>query len=172
MYIDFDNYEFRDIVKDILNNREFKKLENYKHHSTSRLDHSIRVSFYAYKICKKFNLDYISAARGGLLHDFFMNRYCDSGKKDLLVGHPEIALYNSLKHFELNDKEMDIIRSHMFPVNMKVIPKYKESYIITFIDKVACIYERFMGCKCVVDFKVGRIMIYMFLLLTSKVNLL
>lgn len=167
MFIDYNNYEYNSIVSDILNNREFKKLEYFKHHGTNRLEHSMRVSFYSYKLCKFFGFDYVSAARGGLLHDFFVNKYGDSSKKGrLLVNHPIFALYNSNKHFILNSKEMDIIRCHMFPVNIRFIPKYKESYVITLIDKVACVYERFMGCKCAFNFNVGRIIIYMFLLLT------
>lgn len=167
MHIDFDNYEYNCIVKDILCNREFKKLEGYAHHSTNRLEHSERVSFYSYKICKKLDLDYVSAARGGLLHDFFLNSYVNANKRSLLLNHPELALYNSKKHFELNDKEMDIISSHMYPVNIKTKPKYKESYIITFVDKVACVYERFMGCKSKAQFSVGRFVIYMFLILSN-----
>lgn len=172
MHIDFNNYEYNNIVNDILNNREFKKLEDFKHHGTNRLEHSIRVSYYSYRFCKKLGLDYVSAARGGLLHDFFVNKYKDSSKKrDLLVNHPVFALYNSKKHFVLNDIEKDIIKTHMFPVNVRFIPKYKESYIITFIDKMACVYERFIGCKCALDFNFGRLMIYVFLLVTNYGNL-
>ena len=75
MKIDFDNYEYKEIVKDILNNREFKKIELCPHHKINRLVHSKRVSYYSYKICKKLGFDYVSAARGGLLHDFFLNKY-------------------------------------------------------------------------------------------------
>ena len=164
MHIDLNNYEYKCIVNDILSNREFKKLDGYKHHSTNRLDHSMRVSFYSYKICKSLGLDYKSAARGGLLHDFFLNSYDGIGKKDLLLSHPLIALYNANKHFTLNDKEIDIIKSHMFPINIKIRPKYKESYIITLVDKLACVYERFIGCKVMTEFNVGKIMIYMFLI--------
>lgn len=164
MHIDFDNFEYNNIISDILCNREFKKLEGRTHHSINRLEHCKRVSFYSYKICKKLNLDYVSAARGGLLHDFFINSYIKHNKKDLFFNHPEIALYNSKKHFKLNEKEKDIILTHMFPVNIKYKPKYKESYIITFVDKIACIYERYIGCKYKAQFNLGKLMIYAFLL--------
>lgn len=167
MHIDFDNYEYNSIVNDILSNREFKKLEGFPHHSTNRLEHSKRVSFYAYKICKRFNLDYVSAARGGLLHDFFLNSYERGNCNKLLLNHPMVALYNSKKHFKLNEKEMDIILSHMFPVNIKFKPKYKESYVITFVDKLSCVYERFVGCRTKTVFNVGKTMIYMFLLFNN-----
>ena len=167
MHIDYDNYEYKKIISDILNNREFKKIENYKHHSTNRLEHSLRVSFYSYKICKKIGLDYKSAARGGLLHDFFLNTYKDSIKRKLLQNHPYIALYNANKHFKLNDTEKDIIKSHMFPVNTKTVPKYKESYIITFVDKIACIYERYIGCKSKAEFGMIKVIMYMLLILNN-----
>ena len=37
MKIDFDNYEYKEIVKDILNNREFKKIELCPHHKIKDL---------------------------------------------------------------------------------------------------------------------------------------
>ena len=157
MFIDDDNYEYNNIVKDILENREYKKLENYKHHGINRLEHSKRVSFYSYKICKCFGLDYISASRGGLLHDFFKNNYKKYSRKKLLIEHPTYALYNARKYFKLNEIEKDIIKSHMFPINIKTIPRYKESLIVTIIDKVACIYERYAVCSSNIIFKYSRI---------------
>ena len=61
------------IVEDILENDEFNKLETIEHHGTNRLTHSKRVSYYSYEICKKLHIDYIAAARAGLLHDFFIS---------------------------------------------------------------------------------------------------
>lgn len=166
MHIDLDNSEYNNIIDDILCNKQYKKIEVCSHHGISRLEHCKRVSFYSYKICKKLNLDYVSAARGGLLHDFFNNRYATAKKKELLYKHPEIALYNSKKHFVLNEIEEDIVLSHMFPINIKYKPRYRESYIITFVDKVACIYERYIGCKNKARFKLGQHIIYVVLLLS------
>ena len=61
------------LVEDILENEEFNKLDTIEHHGTSRLKHSKRVSYYSYKVCKSLHLDYIAAARAGLLHDFFFS---------------------------------------------------------------------------------------------------
>ena len=47
----------------------------------------------------------------------------------MLVNHPKIALENSIKYFDLNDLEQDIIKAHMFPVG-KTVPKYLESWIV------------------------------------------
>lgn len=167
MKIDYDNYEYNLLVDDILENKEFKKLEEYVHHKTTRLEHSKRVSFYAYKICKKMNLDYISAARGGLLHDFFFDKYTLKNTKSLIGSHPKKALETATGYFELNDKEANIIESHMFPINMKNKPKYKESIIVSLVDKIACVYEKSVGYKSAFNFKMGSTFIYMFLFLFS-----
>ena len=63
--------EYLEIVSYILNNEEFLKLKKCEHHGISRFDHSLKVSYKAYKFAKKNNLDYKAVAVGGLLHDFF-----------------------------------------------------------------------------------------------------
>lgn len=135
-----ENYYY--IVEDILENNEFNKLETIEHHGTNRLTHSKRVSYYSYEICKKLHIDYISAARAGLLHDFFISKK-ERTKKDRIISffiHPKKALETATKHFELNDKEKNIIESHMFPANI-VLPKYLESWIVSLTDKIVGTYE-------------------------------
>lgn len=168
MQIDYNDYEYNQIVKDILSREEFQKLKNCKHHTTSRFEHSKRVSYFAYKICKFLHFDYVSATRGGLLHDFFTEEYQDCNKVSLLSNHPKLALANAKKYFPLNDIEKNIIASHMFPVTMKVLPKYKESIIITIVDKIACVYEKSKGYKSLLDYKLGTLCIYLFLVVTSQ----
>lgn len=135
-----ENYNI--LIEDILENKEFLKLENIEHHGTNRLKHSKRVSYYSYKICKKMHIDYISAAREGLLHDFFFYEN-KSSKKDRiksLFTHPRKALENANKHFDLNDLEQNIIISHMFPINV-ALPQYLESWIVSTVDKIVGTYE-------------------------------
>lgn len=131
----YEEYEY--ITKDILNNKEFNKIELEKHHGTNRLIHSKRVSYNAYKICKILGLDYIAAARAGLLHDFFIR---EDRKIKSMFTHPVIALENTKNNFYLNDKEKDIILSHMFPIGPS-IPKYIESWIVSITDKIVATYE-------------------------------
>ena len=65
--------EYYKIVKEILENDEFKKRKNYAHHgSISVYDHSLKVSMLAYELSKKIKVaDSKSVAIGGLLHDFY-----------------------------------------------------------------------------------------------------
>ena len=71
------------------------------------------------------------------------------------------------ENFNINDKEKNIIESHMFPLNIKAKPKYIESIIISIVDKIACIYEKAVGYTSEFNFKVGKATIYMLLFLNS-----
>jgi len=132
--------EYTHIVSDILNHTVFKELQNFFHHNSSIYEHAKVVSYVSYKICKFLKLDYRSAARGGLLHDFFLYDWRNHSEPDLArekyhgVEHPKIALNNSLKHFSLNEVEKDIIVKHMWPLTV-VPPKYQESFVVSFADK-------------------------------------
>ena len=133
--------EYLELVSYILNNEEFLKLKKCEHHGISRFDHSLKVSYKAYKFAKKNNFDYKAVAIGGLLHDFFLDE--NVGLKDKLlstINHPLKAEANALEKFNVSSKEADIIRSHMFPINTTV-PKYKESWIVSLYDKKVAIGE-------------------------------
>ncbi len=143
-FIEDDDY--LECVKEILENREFLKTKNFKHHQSSIFDHVLKVSFLAYKICRQKGWDYRSAARGGLLHDFFLYDWRDGNdpgrptKNFHGFRHSKIALKNSMSLFELNKVEKDIILKHMWPLTPR-IPKYKESFLIVFLDKYVATYE-------------------------------
>lgn len=137
--------EYLSIVQDILNHDEYKKLNDIKHHNTTRYDHCLKVSYYSYKIAKLLKLKSDDVARGGLLHDFFSDRtiYHDrtiEKVKLYTVEHPKLAVENAKKHFKISKVEEDIIRSHMFPIDIK-IPKYAESWIVGGVDKVLGTFE-------------------------------
>lgn len=137
--------EYLFIINSIMENEEFKKIENIKHHNTTRLKHSMKVSYYSYRIAKCLKLDYQEVARGGLLHDFYIDEISECNKiKDKIklfsTKHPKDAVENSLKYFNLTEKEINIIETHMFPVDYR-IPKYAESWIVSIVDKVLSIGE-------------------------------
>ena len=137
--------EYLSIVQDILNNDEFKKMNDIHHHNTTRYNHCLKVSYYSYKLAKLFGLKYEDVARGGLLHDFFSDRtiYHDKLKEKVKLytsEHPKLAVMNAKEHFNINEVEEDIIRTHMFPIDIK-IPKYAESWIVSSVDKVMGTFE-------------------------------
>ena len=131
------------LVQDILDNKEFNKMGDIVHHGLDRKGHLIRVSYYSYKVCKALKLNYESAARAGLLHDFFFENRNDSKLNErivTLVNHPKYALKNACENFDLTELEQDIIVSHMFPVSAR-LPKYAEGWIVNLVDDVVAIAE-------------------------------
>lgn len=144
------NKTYYDIVEDILDNEEYLKLKNITHHGMNRYEHNKRVSFYSYKTCKMLHLDYESAARGGALHDFFLdvNKETKVTKRiKVLECHPTYALNNAENLFDINEKEKDIILTHMFPVVPKRVPKYLESWIVDMVDNWVGIGEKIYSTR-------------------------
>ena len=138
--------EYMEIVKDIINNETVAEMKKYRqHYDINTFEHCLNVSYISYRICKKLKLDYKSMARGAMLHDLFLYDWRNSKKQLNLDGyhafvHPKIALENASKLYNLNDKEKDIIVKHMWPVTL-ALPKYKESFIITLVDKYSALQE-------------------------------
>jgi len=139
--------EFNEIIEEIINNDKFLKLKKFLHHRESIYNHSINVSYLTYKISKKIRVDYKSATRAALLHDFFLYDWRKEGrenKKKLFhkhgFTHPKTALINSKENFIINKKEADIILKHMFPLTI-IPPNSIEGWVVTFVDKYITIKE-------------------------------
>ncbi len=136
--------EFVSIAKDILAHKEFRRLDSFFHHTTSILEHVKAVAWLTFRVCRALRLNYVSATRGALLHDFFLydwHEYKRNGNQpNHGLNHPRVALKNSLKHFTLNELEQDIILKHMWP-KLFGYPRHLESWIVSFIDKYVTITE-------------------------------
>ncbi len=139
-------YEYLLCVEELLHTPEVRKLAMYNHHNpaNSRLDHCLFVSYLSFLVCRKLGLDSRAAARGGLLHDLF---FYDSRDKDKYEGnhlqtHPKVALENAKALCPINELEADIIESHMFPITT-VRPKFKESVVVSLVDKACALVECF-----------------------------
>lgn len=138
--------EYMKIIEDLLENKEVLKLDEITHHHyTTRLMHCLFVSYTSYRIAKSMDLDYVSTARAGLLHDFFLEERDEVEKLGMgshNSAHPKIALKNAEKITDLNDKEKDIILKHMFMCTLSGgVPRYKESFIVTSVDKYCSMSE-------------------------------
>ncbi|MFR6022227.1 MAG: HD family phosphohydrolase [Clostridia bacterium] len=142
----YSNDEFIQMIDDLLNNETVKQMKNFRqHYETSCFDHCLIASYYCYLYGKKFNLDYVSCARAAMLHDLFLYdwRKKQDGRKGLhAFTHPKTAYENASKLFDLNEKEKDIILKHMWPVTIS-FPKYKESYLLTLVDKYCALNESY-----------------------------
>lgn len=129
--------EFNAIIFDLINNDTVKKMKKFRQHcNTDCFSHCYEAAYYCYKICKKLNLDYVSAVRGAMLHDLFLYDWrVPNGLKGFHAFHHGMRAYeNARKIFDLNDTEKDMIINHMWPVTIR-LPKTREGLILTFVDK-------------------------------------
>ncbi|MDR1521655.1 MAG: HDIG domain-containing protein [Streptococcaceae bacterium] len=130
-------------VRELLETQMVQNLQNFvHHHHSNRLEHSLNVSYTGFKVAKKLNINARSIARAGLLHDlFFYDRHeFKNEEKNHAYIHARIAVLHAEQITELSDLEKDIILKHMWGATF-ALPRYKESYIVTFVDKYWAIKE-------------------------------
>jgi uncharacterized protein len=140
------------IIDDLLNTQKVQRLDKIRHHYIStRLQHSLRVSYTAYLNALSKNLDARACARGGLLHDLFFFLPKDvTFSRSVKFIHPRIALRNAKKLTKLSSMEEDIIVHHMWLTGGSTLfdmPHTKEGRLVSHIDKQVAQYEAKMMIK-------------------------
>jgi len=140
-----DREFFKKCIDEIFDCEKISLMDNYQQHcSVSCLEHSVLVAYISFWFCKKFKIkvDFRSLIRGAMLHDFTLYNWRERPENAFahLRMHPTNAYNNSIKYFEINEKEKDIILSHMWPLTFKM-PKYKESFIVNFADNICAVFE-------------------------------
>ena len=137
--------EYQVCVGDILKHEAVRSMTRFNQHGgVDCLEHSLNVSVTSFSICRRLGLDSRAAARGGLLHDFFLYDWHRENPYGGLHGfrHPKIAAVNAARHFSLSAKELDVIKKHMWPLTVSV-PRYPESFVVVLVDKFYCVSEAF-----------------------------
>ena len=153
------NKEFKELTKDVLFNSNFEVLKNDIHHGSNKYDHCKRVSYLSFLIAKITKANCKEVARAGLLHDFFYGSRTAKKENDYLK-HPKTSADNAKKIFGINNREEQIIKSHMFHHALikkftpfmkeedKIYfkenkPQNKESIIVCVSDLLVSLYEVF-----------------------------
>ena len=140
--------EFIEIISPIVNADEYIKRKSMLHHEDQSVyDHSLKVAYRAYKISKFFNVNINNCVIAALLHDFYKKSWIDDPvKKSFFQKHGFVHARQALENYHkvfpefVNEKVDNAILRHMFPLNL-ALPKYKESWIVTYADKVIAIKE-------------------------------
>lgn len=134
--------EYLNCICDLLAEEVIWQMDDLPQHANvSCLDHCFNVSFLSYRICRALRFDYCAAARGGLLHDFFLYDWHGTKWRNIHgIKHPKVALENAKKYFEISKKEASIIKKHMWPLT--IFPAlHKEAYVVMLVDKYCTVME-------------------------------
>lgn len=141
--IDLPNWNcFQTCVADLLDAPQVQSMRIYAHHpGVNCYEHSVFVAYAAFRLARRFGLDYKACARAGLLHDFYLYPWQGGAYKgNMTLDHPEAALRNAQKLTSLSDKEKNIIQAHMWPLAVHM-PHSREAWVVSLADKLCCILE-------------------------------
>ncbi len=134
--------------KDILCSDKFRSSKNYVQHGNMSVNqHCKNVALASLTLNRALHLkgDTRDIVRGALLHDYFLYDWhtMKPAKGERLHGftHAGTALKNADRDYNLTDKQKDIIGSHMWPLNIKKIPRCKEAWTVTAADKYCSLME-------------------------------
>ncbi len=141
---------FYDCCHDILNHPVFLKQKTFIHHDQITVyEHVVIVAYYAYLVAKKVSLKPHDLVCGALLHDFFLYDWHIEGKvrrKKLFqkhgFTHAKLAAQNAEIYFAISSVQKDIIKKHMFPLNLSA-PLFVESWLVNIIDSYVTFKEYF-----------------------------
>lgn len=116
-----------------------------QHGCVTTYEHCMRVAAISFWLNRRLNLgcDEASLVRGAFLHDFYLYDWHEPHPKAGLHGfsHPAIALANAEQRYTLNDRERNVIRSHMWPLTLLTPPRCREAAVVCVADKMSSATE-------------------------------
>ncbi|MDO4623140.1 MAG: HD domain-containing protein [Eubacteriales bacterium] len=124
---------------------------NYsQHQGNTTYQHCKNVAMTSYRLAEKLHLriDGKSLAVGAMLHDYYLynTRDMETSGYQHGINHPKIALENARKQsFVLNEREKNIIESHMWPLTLTALPKGREALLVSMADKYCALREMVNG---------------------------
>ena len=139
-----EDMRFRQLVSELATDAKTNRMKKFIQHSDkSTYDHCMDVARHSFFLAKRMHLkvDEKSLVRGAFLHDYYLYDWHDFG--DHLHGyhHPDRAVANAKRDFQINHKEEGIIRSHMWPLTLTKVPQSKEAAVVCFVDKICSLRE-------------------------------
>ena len=135
---------FLSCVAPLLASAQVQSMKRWRHHfSITCFEHSLFVSYVAFRLARRWGLDARAAARAGLLHDLYLYDPRDKTQYqgNQCFAHPVAALKNAWALCgSLTPMEENIIVSHMWPLAKKM-PRYKEALVVNLADKLCATAE-------------------------------
>ena len=110
-----------EILRGIADDPHALEMQQFIQHGTvTTYEHCLRVTRIAYWLNLHWHChaDEVSLVRGAFLHDFYLYDWHNCSNITHWHGfkHPLIARYNADAVFQLNNKERNIIQTHMWPL--------------------------------------------------------
>ena len=146
MPIDDEQKEkLENLYQSFLNNEKILRMKDISMHRGSNCYiHSFKVAKKAIKkSINKKNINLEVVLIGAILHDYYLYdwRQDRSKLRKHAKNHPGIAINNAINDFDISDDVKTVIKTHMWPINIKAFPNTKEAKIVSLSDKAVTIRE-------------------------------
>jgi len=136
--------EFESHIQPLLEHVDVRRLDEcLQHFQYTRLRHSVDVAWFSFFLTRLLGWRSRETARAALLHDLFFHGEGQNAAS-LLCTHPVIAVENARAVCALSELEENIILRHMWLLTL-IPPRYKEGYVVTFVDKLCASREFAIG---------------------------
>ena len=130
-------------VQDLLDTPQVQSMRSLPHHpGVNCYEHSIFVAYVAFRLARRWGLDWRACARCGLLHDLYLYRSDDKAAHPGLqcFDHPVFAARNAARLTPLTDRERNAILAHMWPLALH-LPRSREAWVVSLADKLCATAE-------------------------------
>lgn len=117
-----------------------------QHGKVSTYDHCLRVAGLCCRLNRHMHLhaDSDTMVQGAMLHDYYLYDWHqkDDGTHDWHgYIHAETASRNAERDFGVSEQVQEVIRSHMWPLNITRLPRSREAWIVCIADKCVSLHE-------------------------------
>ena len=118
---------YRELNKLILDPKINRLSDFPQHNGSNTLAHCVQVAKRSFELAELFgwDIDEKELARGAMLHDYYQYNIKEKG----------FSAKKAQEDFDLTDKELNIIRGHMWPLTLVHPPKSKEALLVCLADK-------------------------------------
>ena len=147
VFTDDEERRFNEIIAPIANDERALEMKKYIQHShISTYDHCMDVARHCfYFVCRhNIEVDEEALVRAAFLHDYYLYDWHTHGDKLHGYHHAKIAMANARRDFHITKLEGEIIKSHMWPLNLTQIPSTKEALLLCMVDKFCSARETLM----------------------------
>lgn len=134
--------EYRACVHDLLDSAQVQSMKAIRHHpGVSCFEHSVFVSYMAFRLVRRWGGDGRTAARAGLLHDLYLYDPRSLPSYRQCFAHPLAALANAAALCgPLSPREENCILAHMWPMACRA-PRCREAAAVCLADKLCATAE-------------------------------
>ena len=146
-----EKQELEELYQYFFNNEKIQKMKDVQmHRGSDTFTHSFKVAKLSIKRgLRHKKVDLKTLLVGAILHDYYLYDWREDKSKLKRHGkdHPYIATINAIEDFGIDKEVQKVIKSHMWPINLKEFPNTREARIVNLADDTVAFIEAMTSRK-------------------------